>query len=78
MKLFEIEPTNPTAFCRTCEHRERHQCNSKVFQYCGVLKSSRTENGKLKIKCKTPACSLYKAVLNKNDKSNDDKFSREL
>lgn len=46
--------------CNSCEHRQRWQCNSKVFQYCGVRKSNRTENGLLKIKCKDAACSLYK------------------
>jgi len=45
--------------CNTCEHRQRHQCNSKVFQYCGVRKSNRTANGLLKIKCKTAACPLH-------------------
>ena len=45
--------------CNGCEHRQRHQCNSKVFQYCGVRKSNRTDNGLLKIKCKTVACPLY-------------------
>ncbi len=46
--------------CNSCEHRQRWQCNSKVFQYCGVRKSNRTENGLLKIKCKDAACALYK------------------
>lgn len=46
--------------CNSCEHRQRWQCNSKVFQYCGVRKSNRTNNGFLKIKCKDVACSLYK------------------
>ena len=46
--------------CNSCEHRQRWQCNSKVFQYCGVRKSNRTENGLLKIKCKDAACPLYK------------------
>ena len=50
------------ATCRTCEHRERWQCESKVFQYCGVRKSKRTQNGLLKIKCKDKACPLYKEV----------------
>ena len=45
--------------CNSCEHRQRWQCNSKVFQYCGVRKSNRTENGLLKIKCKDAACPLY-------------------
>lgn len=46
--------------CNSCEHRQRWQCNSKVFQYCGVRKSNRTNNGLLKIKCKDAACQLYK------------------
>ncbi len=45
--------------CKTCMHRQRWQCNSKIIQYCGVRSSNRTENGLLKIKCKTPACGLY-------------------
>lgn len=62
-KLFDIAPTYPDKFCRTCEHRERHQCGSKVIQYCAIVKSNRTDNGKLKIKCKTPACLQYKEEL---------------
>jgi hypothetical protein len=46
--------------CNSCEHRQRWECNSKVFQYCGVRKSNRTNNGLLKIKCKDAACPLYK------------------
>ena len=49
--------------CNNCEHRQRWQCNSKVFQYCGVRKSNRTENGLLKIKCKDAACPLYKPCI---------------
>lgn len=63
-KLFEVEPKHPDKFCRTCEHRERHQCGSMVIQYCGIVKSNRTDNGKLKIKCKTPACQFYKPETN--------------
>jgi len=59
-KLFEIEPQYPDKFCRTCEHRQRHHCGSKVIQYCGIVKSNLTDNGQLKIKCKTPACHFYK------------------
>jgi len=61
-KLFEIEENipKPTSTCNDCEHRERHQCNSKVFQYCGIRKSNRTDNGLLKIKCKDSACALFK------------------
>lgn len=58
--LFELETkeaSNKT--CKECMHRQRWQCNSKVFQYCGARKSKRTENGLLKIKCKTPACELF-------------------
>ena len=49
------EPT-----CNSCEHRQRWQYNSKVFQYCGVRKSNRTNNGLLKIKCRDVACLSYK------------------
>jgi len=45
--------------CNSCQHRQRWECNSKVFQYCGVRKSKRTDNGLLKIKCKTDACPLH-------------------
>lgn len=57
--LFELSNTNKGKTCLTCLHRERHECNSKVVQYCGLLKSNRTNNGQLKIKCKTPACIHY-------------------
>lgn len=46
--------------CRTCKFRAPLQCGGTVIQYCAVRKSNRTWNGKLKIKCKTPACVLYK------------------
>ena len=57
---FEIETKLPDKFCRTCKHRERHSCGSMIIQYCAVVKSNRTDNGQLKIKCKTPACLSYK------------------
>lgn len=57
-KVFEVEPEKYLE-CRTCMHRERHQCGSMVIQFCGILKSNRTQNGKLKIKCKTKACIHY-------------------
>lgn len=56
----EIETMPNENTCKDCEHRQRWECNSKVFQYCGVRKSNRTNNGLLKIKCKTPACSQFK------------------
>lgn len=58
--LFDIPVKHPDKFCRTCVHRERHLFNQTIIQYCGIRKSNRTENGKLKIKCKTPACESYK------------------
>lgn len=59
--LFEVEEIQQKT-CKDCEHRQRWQCNSKVFQYCGVRKSNRTENGLLKIKCKTKACGQFKQI----------------
>jgi hypothetical protein len=68
MKLFELPeetaiPVDTVSAtgrtCIECEHRQRWQCNSKVFQYCGKRKSNRTSNGLLKIKCKDNACALF-------------------
>lgn len=58
-KLFNIPEKKITNTCRSCKHRERWQYNSKVIQYCGIRKSNRTQNKKLKIKCNTPACKGY-------------------
>lgn len=58
--LFEVEIKLPVNFCRTCIHRERHQCGGTIIQYCGLRKSNRTDNGKLKIKCKDAACASFK------------------
>jgi hypothetical protein len=63
--LFDLPNTaaaKPALTCNTCMHRQRWECNGKVFQYCGIRKSNRTENGLLKIKCKDAACPLYKAT----------------
>lgn len=64
--LFEISDEKQLSIkgltCNSCEHRQRWECNSKVFQYCGVRKSNRTQNGKLKIKCKDAACLLYEPI----------------
>lgn len=49
--------------CNSCERRQRWECNNKVFQYCGIRKSNLTNNGLLKIKCKTAACALYKPSM---------------
>lgn len=61
-KLFNIEVSRPIVnnnTCSGCEHRQRWQCNSRVFQYCGIRKSNRTDNGLLKVKCKNEACGLF-------------------
>jgi len=65
--LFEIEEQVPkiTPTCKDCEHRQRWECNSKVFQYCGVRKSNRTSNGLLKIKCKDTSCPLFEIIIKK-------------
>lgn len=61
MDLLFVIPEIPKGLtCLTCEHRERHQCGGTVIQYCGIRKSNRTDNGKLKIKCKMSACIQYK------------------
>ena len=52
----------PEPTCSTCNHRQRWQCNSNVFQYCGKRKSNRTANKLLKIKCKDKACVLYEKI----------------
>ena len=63
-EMFALPDANPLLddglTCNSCEHRQRWQCNSKVFQYCGIRKSNRTDNGLLKIKCKSSACPLHK------------------
>lgn len=56
--LFEYE--TPKAKCKTCQHIQGWQCNSKVFFYCGIRHSNRTENRLLKIKANMPACPKYK------------------
>ena len=61
-KLFEVpEAPQRKETCRTCKHRQRWEFNTKVFQYCGIRTSKYTNNGLLKIKCKTKACGSYEA-----------------
>ncbi len=60
--LFAPTPVT-TETCLNCQHRERHQCGGSIIQYCGVRKSNRTYNGKLKIKYKTKACSQFKKTI---------------
>lgn len=58
--LFEVESAAiVTDTCRHCIHRERHQCGGSIVQYCGLRKSTRTHNGKLKIKVTDTACSAF-------------------
>ena len=45
--------------CRSCKHRQRWECGSRYFQYCGILTSNRTRNGQLKIKVTKEACIHY-------------------
>ena len=59
--LFDIPPIT-TETCLNCQHRERHQCGGAVIQYCGGRSSNRTQNGQIKIKCKTPACKKLKKI----------------
>ena len=67
LKMFPLPDAEPLLTngltCNTCQHRQRHQCGGSIIQYCGVRKSNRTENGLLKIKCKTGACMLYEAEV---------------
>lgn len=60
--------------CRTCIHRQRWECGSKIIQYCSVIKSRRTENGLKKIKCKDDACPLYKDILEEQIKQKDNEI----
>lgn len=45
--------------CRTCEHRERWECGSKIISYCNARHSNRTDNGLKKVKCNDTACDYY-------------------
>ena len=56
---FESTQVGFGKYCRTCKHRQPTECGSKTIQYCGIRTSNRTDNGKLKIKCKTGACRFY-------------------
>ena len=60
-KLFEIEPKNIKEKCKDCDYFERWHCNSKVFFYCAARRSTKTSNGKLKIKANDKACGSFKS-----------------
>lgn len=51
-----------TNTCRSCVHRQRWECGSKIIQYCRAIKSRRTFNGLKKIKCNMVACELYECM----------------
>lgn len=59
---------NEKKTCRTCLHRERWECGSKIIQYCRKLKSTRTFNGLKKIKCNQEACMYYERDTEKEMK----------
>ena len=58
-KLFDIPEVVNTETCRKCKHLEYWKFNTKFFHYCGIRKCNRTSNGKLKVKCKDKACTLF-------------------
>ena len=60
LALASMTKPKQTKTCRTCAHRERWECGGRIIQYCGVRKSNRTYNGKLKIKVTNEACASYK------------------
>lgn len=55
--LFEKETDGKT--CRTCRHRQRWECGSKIIQYCGIRKSRRTSTGLKRVRVTDPACGYY-------------------
>jgi len=57
--LFKNLPKQTLKRCKDCKHIQRWQCGGSFFFYCGLLKSRRTHNGLIKVKCKTPACALF-------------------
>ncbi|MFZ7121756.1 MAG: hypothetical protein ACOWWH_12520 [Eubacteriaceae bacterium] len=65
-KLFNIPEYKNNKTCRSCKHREIWQVNTKTIQYCGLRKSNRTFNNKLKINCKMTACKFYEYEIHNN------------
>jgi hypothetical protein len=63
-KLLDLpeQEASKTNTCRTCVHRERHEMGVKITSYCGIRKSNRTQNGKLKIRAKDPACAGFEEI----------------
>jgi hypothetical protein len=61
--LPEIKKIKSQVRCCDCDNHERWECGGSIIWYCGVLKSNRTENGKLKIKAyKFINCDSFKSI----------------
>jgi hypothetical protein len=56
--LFDIDEIKetPSTKRKQCNNLERWKFNHTTIFYCGVRKSNRTENGKLKIKANKTSC----------------------
>lgn len=63
LEIFETQSDHGNT-CRSCEHRQRHEKNSKVIQFCAARKSNLTDNGLLKIKASDLACPKYQQMYN--------------
>lgn len=59
LTIEQIQENIKDKTCKTCNHRQRWECNSKVIQYCGKVKSKRTQNGLKRIKVNNKACAYY-------------------
>lgn len=58
--LFDVPAEKVENTCKSCKHiLAMDYGDSGRFFYCSLRSSNRTENGLLKIKCKTPACVSY-------------------
>lgn len=69
MKLFDVPVVKKevrSETCKTCIHLEPWQCGARIIHYCCLLKSNRTQNGQLKVKCKNPACESYVKQINQS------------
>jgi len=53
-------PPNADKICGKCADYQRWECKSKVFAYCGVTHSRRTDNGLLKVKYHQQACGKWR------------------
>jgi hypothetical protein len=66
-ELFDVETTAKPILdhagtgkrCNQCKHGQGWVCGSKIIWYCWQRVSSRTDNGRLKIKARQAACPLF-------------------